>query len=70
MRHSETPLTGLEADAYERIEQLETDHDDDLTRAEVLNIISNQNIGDAEDLLKRLLQKGYVYAVNDSIRIT
>lgn len=70
MRATETPLTGLETDAFERIRRLDAGHDDELTRTEVLTAVDGDEMADADHLVERLLLKGYLYEVDGIIRIT
>lgn len=76
MRATETPLTGLETDAFERVQRLAARRDGELTRTEVLAVIDDADTADTTDttdadhLLERLLLKGYLYEVDDIIRVT
>ncbi|SEO45099.1 hypothetical protein SAMN04487948_102478 [Halogranum amylolyticum] len=70
MRATDTPLTGLETDAFERIRRRATRTDGELTRTEVLGVIDEEDTEDAAHLLERLLLKGYLYEVDGVVRVT
>jgi hypothetical protein len=70
MRATETPLTGLETDAFERVQRLAARREGELTRTEVLAVIDDADTTDADHLLERLLLKGYLYEVDGIIRVT
>jgi hypothetical protein len=70
MRATETPLTGLETDAFERIRRRAARQDGELTRTEVIGVIDEADTVDADHLLERLLLKGYLYEVDGIIRVT
>ncbi|SDN15418.1 hypothetical protein SAMN04487949_3514 [Halogranum gelatinilyticum] len=72
MRHSQTPLTPREEDAFKRIREVfdESDaasHRDALTEALAARMFEED---ESEYLVEQLLSKGYLYAVHEEVRIT
>lgn len=72
MKNERTPLGPIEEDALER---LSTDYepvDDSFSRAVAVDILGEIDLepAAAHNVLDRLLSKGYLYAVDDDLRIT
>jgi predicted transcriptional regulator len=72
MRHSQTPLTPREEDAFKRVREIldETDptrHRDALTEALAARMFDED---ESVYLVEQLLSKGYLYAVHEEVRIT
>lgn len=73
MENSRTPLTSSEETALEALEQYLNRDDDEqsLTRDDAITHLIDQNFerADAESHIEQLLLKGYLYEVNDELRM-
>ncbi len=70
MRNTETPLTHIEQEAYTRIRQLAEYTDGVLSPVDALAAICATGSSHPEEILERLILKGYLYSVENSIRLT
>ncbi len=70
MRNPETPLTNIEQEAYTRIQQLADYTDGDLSPTDALAAICAAGNTHPDEILERLILKGYLYSVNNTIRLT
>ncbi len=73
MGNSETPLRPGEREALEQLETYIASNADteSVTRATAINYLAEQGLerADARDRIKRLLLKGYLYEVDEDLRI-
>jgi hypothetical protein len=72
MRNPQTPLTPREEDAFERL-QMDTDGTNGhYQRSDAVEAVATGRFekDEAQVLIDQLLSKGYLYAVDDEIRIT
>lgn len=72
MRNSETPLSELEREAFEYVESLVSNTAEGVTQGEAVSELEGHDfrIDEARDLLEQLEMKGYVYVVDDIVRVT
>lgn len=72
MRNPETPLSELEREAFEYVESLVSSTAGDVTQGEVVSELEAHEfrIDEARDILDQLEMKGYVYVVDDVVRVT
>jgi len=73
MGHSRTPITSREEAALDHLEQYidDTADDEDRTREDAVASLTEHDfeLADARALIEQLLQKGYLYEVEDALRI-
>lgn len=72
MRNKQTPLGPIEEDALERLHADYEPVDDNFSREVAVDILSeiDLEVSTAHAVLDRLLSKGYLYAVDEELRIT
>ncbi|WP_049894354.1 hypothetical protein [Halogranum rubrum] len=72
MRHSQTPLTPREKDAFERLRGIVDGMDAGCRREAATTAVAEAGFeaDEAAQLVDRLLSKGYLYAVQNDVRIT
>jgi hypothetical protein len=72
MRHSQTPLTPREKAAFERLQVVVDGMDAGCRREVAATAVAERGFetDEAVMLVERLLSKGYLYAVQDDVRIT
>lgn len=72
MKNSPTPLTPREQDVLDCLEQWVEGRDDPKPRAAVVEHITTEEISRtaAQRLINQLLSKGYLYELDDGIRVT
>jgi hypothetical protein len=72
MKNPPTPLTPRERDTLDRLEQWVDSRDDPKERNAIIEQITTEDINSAtaQRLLNRLLSKGYLYELDDGIRVT
>ncbi|WP_139246727.1 hypothetical protein [Halogranum amylolyticum] len=72
MRHSQTPLTPREQAAFERLRGVVDEMNAGCQREAANTAVAETGFeaDEAVQLVDRLLSKGYLYAVQDDVRIT
>ncbi len=72
MRNKQTPLGPIEEDAFERLRADYEPVDDHFSREVAVDMLGEIDLepSAAHTVLDRLLSKGYLYAVDDELRIT
>ena len=72
MRHAQTPLTPREKAALERLQVVVDEMDAGCRREAATTAVAEAGFeaDEAAMLVERLLSKGYLYAVQDDVRIT
>jgi hypothetical protein len=72
MRHSQTPLTPREEDAFKRIREVFDETDSGRHRDALIEALAARMFEEDESvyLVEQLLSKGYLYSVHEKVRIT